>query len=89
MSINVVKEYVQVKAWQIMHTTAYEKYQTYKSQAWQENQLYQVWLGRIHVKEYFAVIKPINECYRKMLEIGRCKEVFWRVETVWTIKSQV
>ncbi len=23
-------------------------------------------------KEYFAVIKAINECYRKMLEIGKC-----------------
>jgi hypothetical protein len=30
-------------------------------------------------KEYFAVIKAINECYRKMLEIGKCKEVFQRV----------
>jgi hypothetical protein len=30
-------------------------------------------------KEYLAVIKAINECYRKMLEIGKCKEVFQRV----------
>jgi hypothetical protein len=30
-------------------------------------------------KEYFAVIKAINECYRKMLKIGKCKEVFQRV----------
>ncbi len=27
-------------------------------------------------KEYFGVIDVINECYRKMLEIGKCKEVF-------------
>ncbi len=27
-------------------------------------------------KEYFGVIDAINECYRKMLEIGKCKEVF-------------
>jgi hypothetical protein len=30
-------------------------------------------------KEYFGVIDAINECYRKMLEIGKCKEVFQRV----------
>ncbi len=30
-------------------------------------------------KEYFGVIDAINECYRKMLEIGKCKEVFRRV----------
>ncbi len=32
----------------------------------------------VHVmsKEYFGVIDAINECYRKMLEIGKCKEVF-------------
>ncbi len=29
--------------------------------------------------EYFGVIDAINECYRKMLEIGKCKEVFQRV----------
>jgi hypothetical protein len=28
------------------------------------------------LKEYFGVIDAINECYRKMLEIGNCKEVF-------------
>ncbi len=27
-------------------------------------------------KEYFGVIDAINECYRKMLDIGKCKEVF-------------
>ncbi len=27
-------------------------------------------------KEYFGVIDAINECYRKMLEIGKSKEVF-------------
>jgi hypothetical protein len=27
-------------------------------------------------KEYFGVIDANNECYRKMLEIGKCKEVF-------------
>jgi hypothetical protein len=26
--------------------------------------------------EYFGVIEAINECYKKMLEIGKCKEVF-------------
>ena len=31
-------------------------------------------------KEYFGVIDAINECYRKMLEIGKCKEVFQRVD---------
>ncbi len=30
-------------------------------------------------KEYFGVIDAINECYRKMLENGKCKEVFQRV----------
>ncbi len=29
-------------------------------------------------KEYFGVIDA--ECYKKMLEIGKCKEVFWRVD---------
>jgi hypothetical protein len=31
-------------------------------------------------KEYFGVIDAINECYRKMLEIGKCKEVFQHVD---------
>ncbi len=31
-------------------------------------------------KEYFGVIDAINECYRKMLAIGKCKEVFQRVD---------
>ena len=26
--------------------------------------------------EYFRVIVAINDCYKKMLEIGKCKEVF-------------
>jgi hypothetical protein len=30
--------------------------------------------------EYFGVIDAIDECYRKMLEIGKCKEVFGRVD---------
>jgi hypothetical protein len=30
-------------------------------------------------KEYFGVIDAINECYRKMLKIGKCNEVFQRV----------
>ncbi len=31
-------------------------------------------------KEYFGVVEAINECYKKMLEIGKCKEVFRRVD---------
>ncbi len=31
-------------------------------------------------KENFGVIDAINECYRKMLEIGKCKEVFQRID---------
>ncbi len=31
-------------------------------------------------KEYFGVIEAMNECYKKMLEIGKCKEVFQRVD---------
>ncbi len=31
-------------------------------------------------KEYFGVIDAIDECYRKMLEIGKCKEVFRHVD---------
>ncbi len=31
-------------------------------------------------KEYFGVIDAINECYRKMLQIGKCKEVFQHVD---------
>jgi hypothetical protein len=27
-------------------------------------------------KEYFGVIEAVNECYKKMLENGKCKEVF-------------
>lgn len=27
-------------------------------------------------KDYFNVIESINDCYKKMLEIGKCKEVF-------------
>ncbi len=34
-------------------------------------------------KEYFGVIDAINECYRKMLEIGKCKEVFQHVDGNW------
>jgi hypothetical protein len=30
--------------------------------------------------KYFGVINAINECYRKLLEIGKCKEVFQRVD---------
>ena len=30
-------------------------------------------------KEYFDVVEAINDCYKKMLEIGKCKEVFQRV----------
>ncbi len=35
---------------------------------------------QIMSKEYFGVIDAINECYRKMLKIGKCKEVFQRVD---------
>jgi hypothetical protein len=31
-------------------------------------------------KEYFGVIEAINECYQKMLEIGKSKEGFRRVD---------
>ncbi len=31
-------------------------------------------------KEYFGVIDAINECYRKMLEIGKSKEVCWHFD---------
>jgi hypothetical protein len=31
-------------------------------------------------KEYFGVIDAINECYRKMLKISKCKEVFRRFD---------
>ncbi len=31
-------------------------------------------------KEYFGVVEAVNECYKDMLEIGKCKEVFWRVD---------
>ncbi len=31
-------------------------------------------------KEYFGVVEAVNECYKKMLEIGKCKEVFRRVD---------
>ena len=27
-------------------------------------------------KDYFKVIDAINDCYKKMLEIGKCTEVF-------------
>jgi hypothetical protein len=27
-------------------------------------------------KDYFQVIDSVNDCYKKMLEIGKCKEVF-------------
>jgi hypothetical protein len=27
-------------------------------------------------KDYFRVIDAINDCYKKMLEIGKCTEVF-------------
>ena len=27
-------------------------------------------------KDYFQVIDSINDCYKKMLEIGKCKELF-------------
>ncbi len=30
-------------------------------------------------KEYFGVIEAINECNKKILEIGKSKEVFRRV----------
>ena len=32
------------------------------------------------LKEYFDVVEAINDCYKKMLEIGKCKEVFRRVD---------
>ncbi len=32
------------------------------------------------LKEYFGVVEAVNECYKKMLEIGKCKEVFQRVD---------
>jgi hypothetical protein len=28
------------------------------------------------LKEYFGVVDANNECYRKMLKIGKCKKVF-------------
>ncbi len=31
-------------------------------------------------KEYFGVIDANNECYKKMLEIDKCKKVFQRVD---------
>ncbi len=27
-------------------------------------------------KDYFKVIDDINDCYKKMIEIGKCTEVF-------------
>jgi hypothetical protein len=27
-------------------------------------------------KDYFQVIDAINDCYKKMLEIGKCNKVF-------------
>ncbi len=27
-------------------------------------------------KDYFQVIDAINDCYKKILEIGKCNEVF-------------
>jgi hypothetical protein len=27
-------------------------------------------------KDYFQVINAINDCYKKMLEIGKCNKVF-------------
>ena len=29
-----------------------------------------------NVEEYFSVVDVINNCYKKMLEIGKCREVF-------------
>ncbi len=37
-------------------------------------------MGQIHVEKYFGVVEAVNECYKKMLEIGKCKEVFQRVD---------
>ncbi len=30
-------------------------------------------------KEYFGVVEAVNECYKKMLKISKCKEVIQRV----------
>ena len=29
-----------------------------------------------NVEEYFSVVDVINNCYKKMLKIGKCREVF-------------
>ncbi len=43
--------------------------------------------------EYFRVIDAINDCYKKMLEIGKCAEVFrpvgGRQPDILTAKSKV
>ena len=43
--------------------------------------------------EYFRVIDAINDCYKKMLEIGKCAEVFrpvgGRRPDILTTKSKV
>jgi hypothetical protein len=43
--------------------------------------------------EYFRVIDAINDCYKKMLEIGKCAEVFRPVDgrqpDILTAKSKV
>ena len=43
--------------------------------------------------EYFRVIDTINDCYKKMLEIGKCVEVFrpvgGRRPDILTAKSKV
>ncbi len=45
------------------------------------------------ITEYFRVIDAINDCYKKMLEIGKCAEVFrpvgGRQPDILTAKSKV
>ncbi len=60
-------------------TTAYEKHQTCESQACKKALNIKFDWVKFMSNEYFGVIDAINECYRKMLEIGKCKEVFRRV----------
>jgi hypothetical protein len=44
-------------------------------------------------KDYFQVIDAINDCYKKMLEIGKCNKVFrpdhGSLPNILTAKSRI
>jgi hypothetical protein len=58
-------KYVQTRKTKLFNSQLNSETQYWNIPSWVKN-----------LEEYFSVIGEINHCYKKMLEIGQCQEVF-------------